>query len=382
MGALAAFLAYELVTVRPPPVPWKAILAHVVIDGLTIFSIAMLLMALSFWTGGSRWTDRLLSWIMPKFIVAIGVLGTLLFAAVGIAAFAHAEFRILGVLAFLLALLDFIFLVAVPIVNLIRKGEPCPVTPVTADDNSLPVIEFEEPNPRAFRFGLNPNVAGYRKRTVWCRRLLFAACVLVAVLAIGLCRASIISPVIAIQLLGISVWGGVPTWCLWRHARFCRHCGASTKTAVSGQELTWCPACYHLIDPAQVGVFDLRTAGYWDRRETVPRFLAVVTLVAIYESARQVRFEPTRSSYEIYLSIGDETCQMEPAPVFIQFAAAQIVKAMAGLDMNTCNRPGEGDIKVLAPDRTITTRVVVEPTQYGQRVFFRFLAADPCPEMS
>jgi type II secretory ATPase GspE/PulE/Tfp pilus assembly ATPase PilB-like protein len=195
-------------------------------------------------------------------------------------------------------------------------------------------------------------------------------------------RAGIVSPLIAIQVLPVSVVGGVLTWCLWRHARFCRHCGASTKTAVNGQELTWCPACYTLIDPARVGVFDLRTAGYWDRRETVPRFLALVTLCAIYEKARQVRFEPTPSSYEIYLSIGDETYEMVPAPVFIQFANAQIVKAMAGLDMSTFNRPREGDIKILAPDRTITTRVVVEPTEYGQRVFFRFLAADLCSEMS
>jgi len=212
--------------------------------------------------------------------------------------------------------------------------------------------------------------------------LLFAACVVVAALGIGLELAHVISPTVAFQTLVVAVVAAALTWWIWRRARFCRQCGASTKAALGEQELAWCPACYNLTDPAQVGVFDLRAAGYWDRGETVPQFLAVVTLLAIHENACQVRFEPTRSSYEPSLSIGDETYQITPAPVFLQFPVAQTVKAMAGLDVKTCDRPQEGNIRVVAPDRTITMRVMVEPSEFGQRVVFRFLPADSCPEIS
>jgi hypothetical protein len=381
-GAFAAVFAVHLATVRPPPAFWKTIFLHVMIDGLAVISIFMLLGAISFWTGGARWTDRLLSRIMPKLIVAVGLLGTLLFGAVGIGCCRDPGLRILGVLILVLAIVVFIALVAVPIINLIRTGEPYPSTPATAEDGSLPVIEFEEPHRRAFRFGLNPSAAGYRNRAVLCRRLLFAACALAAVLGVGLGMADILSPVILIPLVSIAVCGGALTWWLGRHARFCRECGASTKTAAGGRDLTFCPVCYHLIDPAQAGVFDVRTKGYWDRRETVPQFLAVITVIAIHEKARQVKFEPTRSSYEIDLSIGDETCQMTPAPVFIQFAAAQIVKAMAGLDMKTCDRSQEGHITILTRGRTIAARVVVEPSEYGQRVVLGFLDSGSCREMA
>jgi hypothetical protein len=118
-GAFAADLVVWLVMVGPPALLWKAVLVHLVIDVFTVASIFMLLLAISFWAGGSRWTDRLLTKMMRKGVVAVGVILTALFAGIGVMGIAD---PVLGVLGLFLAFLAFILMVAVPIVGLIRPG--------------------------------------------------------------------------------------------------------------------------------------------------------------------------------------------------------------------------------------------------------------------
>ena len=119
-GQCAVALVVLVVTVGPPPVLWGAVLVHLVIDIFAVASIFMLLLAISFWAGGSRWIDRPLGKIMPKGVVAVGAVLTALFFAVGIAAVADG-LRIIGALGFVLGFLASIFLVAVPIINLIYE---------------------------------------------------------------------------------------------------------------------------------------------------------------------------------------------------------------------------------------------------------------------
>jgi hypothetical protein len=83
--------------------------------------LLMLLLAISFWTGGSRWTDRLLWRMMPKGGVAVGAIMTALFIAIGVVGVADPGLRIIGVLGLFLGLVTFVFLVAVPVVALIRE---------------------------------------------------------------------------------------------------------------------------------------------------------------------------------------------------------------------------------------------------------------------
>jgi hypothetical protein len=71
IGAAAIGLIIMLITVGPPPIFWQAVLVHVLIDSLAIISIFMLFLAVSFWTGGARWIEPLLSKVMPKGIVCI-----------------------------------------------------------------------------------------------------------------------------------------------------------------------------------------------------------------------------------------------------------------------------------------------------------------------
>jgi hypothetical protein len=86
LGTYAAFLAVVLITGGPGPVVlWKLLLAHLVLDVCTVASIFMLLLAISFWAGGSRRIDPLLYKIMPKGMVAVGVIVATILVTVGIA---------------------------------------------------------------------------------------------------------------------------------------------------------------------------------------------------------------------------------------------------------------------------------------------------------
>lgn len=119
--AVAVALAIWLATIGPPVILWKVILVHLALDIFAVASIFMLLLTISFWTSGSRWTDRLLYLIMPKGSVAVGTVLTALFVTVGIISISDPGLRVLGVLGFFLAFLTFIFLVAVPFISLIRR---------------------------------------------------------------------------------------------------------------------------------------------------------------------------------------------------------------------------------------------------------------------
>ena len=85
LGAFAAFMAVLLV-IRPRPVElWRLVLAHLLLDTCTIASIFMLLLAISFWAGGSSWIDQLLNKIMRKGMAAVGTVVALIFVAIAIA---------------------------------------------------------------------------------------------------------------------------------------------------------------------------------------------------------------------------------------------------------------------------------------------------------
>jgi type II secretory ATPase GspE/PulE/Tfp pilus assembly ATPase PilB-like protein len=94
--------------------------------------------------------------------------------------------------------------------------------------------------------------------------------------------------------------------------------------------------------------------------------------MAIMEKGREIRFEPDKDDYRIHLAIGDEVYEMVSPPAFIHFPVAQTVKAMAGLDVKNCDKSQEGRIEIKVP-RTVETDVAVEPTEFGQKVVFRFL---------
>ena len=84
-GAYAVFLAVMLVKAAQPVVLWRIVVAHVIIDLFAVASIFMLLLAVSFWAGGSRWADPLLYRIMPKALVAIAAILTANLLVVGVA---------------------------------------------------------------------------------------------------------------------------------------------------------------------------------------------------------------------------------------------------------------------------------------------------------
>ncbi len=62
--------------VAPPLALWRVVLVHLAIYVFAVASIFMLLIAISFWAGGSRWTDWLLLRTMRKGAVAVGVIVT------------------------------------------------------------------------------------------------------------------------------------------------------------------------------------------------------------------------------------------------------------------------------------------------------------------
>ncbi len=127
-GAIAVALGgAALFSKAPAPAPLLAVvIRHVVIDlfatAFAIASIFMLLLAISFWSGGSRWADPLLRKMMPK---AVMVIGGFLIAVFVIVAAAMPELRIVcGVEVFAIVVAGLIVLITRWRVRRVHSGDP------------------------------------------------------------------------------------------------------------------------------------------------------------------------------------------------------------------------------------------------------------------
>lgn len=111
-GACAVALAITLATVGPPPLVWKAVLVHLLLDLCAVAAIFMLFLAISFFTGGSRWIDPLLRKIMPKGVATVIVIVALILLAAGV---------VDPGLRMIVALWGFLCILAAAIILLIRR---------------------------------------------------------------------------------------------------------------------------------------------------------------------------------------------------------------------------------------------------------------------
>ena len=83
-GGIAAGLAVFLIKGPRPAALWKPLAAHLVLDACAVTSIFMLLLAISFWAGGSRRTDPLLHKIARHGVLAVVALLAMILVAASI----------------------------------------------------------------------------------------------------------------------------------------------------------------------------------------------------------------------------------------------------------------------------------------------------------
>jgi len=159
----------------------------------------------------------------------------------------------------------------------------------------------------------------------------------------------------------------------WRRLEFCDVCGAVTKTPLAGSRLVWCAGCDNLNDVTQIvvgdyGDFDLTGPAYLEHPDPVVRFLALVSLLAITDGAKEVRMEPQCDAYEVSLLIEHERHMLENPPQFIHARVAQTVKAITGLTLESCDQPQRGKLRILTSLGVVPTEATVESSSYGQTV--------------
>jgi len=237
--------------------------------------------------------------------------------------------------------------------------------------DELPVIEFEVPQPRSWRWWPNPKAAGYQGKVGLLMGIVGAACMIAFSAGILLVLAEAIPARRGTPVAGVSFFGMIIILCLWSCNEFCPSCGARIRGPFSRRAPTWCPACYRLHDAARIGELDLFGLRDWAEHGPIPKFLAITTWLAIAEKCHEIRLEPQEDEYRIFLLRGEETLEMVSPPAFIQFAVAQTAKSIAGLDLKKCDETQQGHIRIKVP-RTVETDVVIEPGEFGQKVTFRF----------
>jgi hypothetical protein len=240
------------------------------------------------------------------------------------------------------------------------------------------VIEFTEPVLQPRRGGLNPRAAGYRCSALRRTQLIIAVSLAVAIMAAIFSLVGNWSPAVGEPCAVALVLVAAGDLWIWRRTRFCRMCGARTKSPFSSSAVVWCPGCQNLNAPegilrGPVGTFDLTEPDYLVHSDPVPRFLCTATLLAVRDEAQEIRFEPESNEYAVRIVVGNETYQLEPPPLWLHFPVAQTIKAIAGLDLATCDRRQEGGLAVKVANWSIDTEVVVEPTEFGQKVILRFV---------
>ena len=219
---------------------------------------------------------------------------------------------------------------------------------------------------------------GYQYAAGQRRFLLVVLCFAAAIISGGLwfCQRLPTWPTM-LGIVGPMLLVAVVEWS-WRNSRFCKRCGVRTKSPRALAAFVWCPACHSLSDPARitvdpVGQFDITSAAYPGHVDPVLRFLDFVTLWAITDHVREIRFEPEQHAFEIRFVIQEQVYEVMPPPSWAAFPVAQTVKAIAGLEIATCDRRQEGHIDVVSGSHHVATNVIVEPTEFGQKVTLRFL---------
>lgn len=238
-------------------------------------------------------------------------------------------------------------------------------------------IRFDTPIPQSWLFGLNPNTRGFRRRIVLGAAALFLACALAGILGCALSLNSMLSPVTGLMLCAASFAGVVAIQWLSFHTEICYACGACTKGPFARQRETWCPGCDNLNDTSQLGlhvsyVLDLSQPGYCYPSDPVARFLALCVYLAIVDKGHEITFEPGEDIYHVRIAIGDEVFELEHPPLRIQFRVAQTLKTLAGVDPSNCGKGQKGHLDMKMPDRVVSANVLVQPTQYGQKVVLRW----------
>jgi hypothetical protein len=227
------------------------------------------------------------------------------------------------------------------------------------------------------RFGSNPCARGYKTAVAVRRAILITVCAAVAIISGSLWACERLAAWQALLGIAVPVLPVVATEWNWRRSRFCRSCGARTKSPREASALVWCPVCHSLSDPARftvepIGRFELVKWEYIGHVDPVVRFLDNVLLTGIRSRAQEIRFEPEQPAYRIRFSIRDKMHELEPPPNWLPTPVAQAVKVIAGMDVATCDRRQEGHIHFTCGGHDVPADVVVEPAEFGPRVTLRF----------
>jgi hypothetical protein len=238
-------------------------------------------------------------------------------------------------------------------------------------------VELKEYEAQPSRFGFNPRVRGYQKAAGQRRVLLMVLCSGLALISGSLWFCERLSAWQAVLgIVGPLLLVAAAEWS-WRRSRFCRSCGVRTKSPRARSALVWCPVCHNLNDPARItvepaGRFDITSIDYLAHVDPVVRFLDTVVLMGIKDHAREIRFEPDQRGYKIRCVIQEEIYEFAPSPSWLASPVAQIVKAIAGLELATRDQKQEGHIDVVSGGHHVPTDVIVEPTDFGQKVTLQF----------
>jgi len=103
------------------------------------------------------------------------------------------------------------------------------------------------------------------------------------------------------------------------------------------------------------------------------RYVNLLLLQAITDSASDVHVEPTEDSIRIRFRIDGVLKEMDPAPKEIQAAVISRLKIMSDMDIAERRVPQDGRLTVTARNNKVDLRVSSIPTVWGEKIVMRIL---------
>jgi hypothetical protein len=240
------------------------------------------------------------------------------------------------------------------------------------------LVMFPTYDVKQSRFGFNPYARGYKSAVAMRLAVLIVVCSMVAIISGSLWACDRLAAWQAVLGIMVPMLPVIAMEWSWRRSSFCGSCGARIKSPRKAWTLIWCPACHSLGDPARitveaVGKFNVTGIYYLAHVDPVMRFLDSVALWGIKDHAQEIRFKPEEYAYKIRFAIQDKIQELESFPNWLAAPVAQAVKAIAGLDVGTCDRRQEGHIHITCGGHDLPTEVVVEPAEFGPKITLHFV---------
>lgn len=239
-------------------------------------------------------------------------------------------------------------------------------------------IRFDIPRLQCWPLGLHRGLARSKARAARVKRFVVAACATMLILGIASWIVATshwrligaILMIVALSSIAAVQW-------LWWRTEWCSTCGTCTKSPFTRSRLVWCPGCYNLNDAARIRladskIMDLVQPEYLCHGDPIVRFVAITLLLALYESASQLRFEASKDDLRIVITVDDEDHELMPPPPFVGAAAVQAAIAMAGLEVSTGAQSQEGTFDVKVRSQIIPTKVIMQRTDGGETIVFQW----------